>query len=167
MVTHGRKASGIKSAVKWRYLTSHFLSSVGTSDKACSVWDTASSDPCRRLASDWRQLFSSVGITVQFNLQNISWMILQTLPTWGCTWIISGETLELVRGLTEIAWRPFEQILACSSKTVGDKRKMFAGNMSGYARITLRCHRRSAVVNNKRPKIAHTPIFAKTRALRR
>ena len=47
-----------------------------------------------------------------------------------------------------IVWQPLEHILASSSKTVDDRGKLFRGYMSGYAQITLRCHRNNAVVNN-------------------
>ena len=48
-----------------------------------------------------------------------------------------------------IFWRPLEHILAHSSITVGQRGKMFVANISGYLRITLRCHSRSAVVNDR------------------
>ena len=56
--------------------------------------------------------------------------------------------LSLVKALIVIVWRPLEHISAQSPKTVGE-RENFRASMSGYAQITLRCHSRSAVVNDK------------------
>ena len=47
-------------------------------------------------------------------------------------------------------WWPSEHISARNSATVGDREKSASGvDVPGYARITLRCHRSSAVVNDK------------------
>ena len=53
-------------------------------------------------------------------------------------------------------WSIFQAV--ASSKTMGERKKMFGGNMSGYARFTLRCHRYSAVVDDKACRSANLYI---------
>ena len=54
-----------------------------------------------------------------------------------------------IKTLLVVVWRPLKHIAGRSSKTVHDKDNAFRGNMSDYARIILRWHSHSAMVNDK------------------
>ena len=54
--------------------------------------------------------------------------------------IIKGYLIVIVR-------QPLQHILANRSKTLADREKVFGGNMSGYALITLCSHSCSTMVN--------------------
>ena len=65
-----------------------------------------------------------------------------------CPLIHSGQD-HIIWRLFVIVWRPLEHISAPSSETVGDREKVFRGNMLGATRVTKRLPSHGAVVNDK------------------